>query len=64
MNSPWLDIKEAAAYARRSECTVYRWVESGALAAYYPDSKPLIKQADLDKFIQRHGKNTRKVRAA
>jgi excisionase family DNA binding protein len=62
MTSPWLTVQEAAAYARRSEKTIYRWVESGALVASYPDRWPLIKQSDLDKFIE-HGKNKRKVSA-
>lgn len=54
MPSPWMRVSEAAEYIRRSEKTIYRMIEERKITAYYPDRLPLIKQTDLDKYVESH----------
>jgi excisionase family DNA binding protein len=51
-SSPWLTMKDAAEYARRSIKTIYYWVETGKLPCYRVDNKPMLKTSDIDAMYE------------
>jgi len=49
--SPWLTVKEAAAYARISESKLRKLIHAGTLPINRIDGKILINRKSLDLFI-------------
>lgn len=52
MTSPWLTVDEAAAYMRRTRRTVEKLIEKAAITVYRIDARPLLKQSDIDRYIE------------
>lgn len=51
MNSTYLNLFEAATYARTSKRTIQRWLEAGKLGRYGHGRKPLILKAELEALL-------------
>jgi len=52
--SPWLSVREAAAYLRLSEGSVRQMIRRGTLASYKVEGRRLIRRADLDDVVLEH----------
>lgn len=53
VESPYLTLKEAAAYAGVSEITLRRWISAGKVPAYRQGPRLIkIKRGDLERLIR------------
>jgi excisionase family DNA binding protein len=52
IDTPWLSVDDAAAYARRCRRTIEGWILRGEIPVYKPDGRPLLKASDIDRKIE------------